>query len=129
MPCARYALRFFRKLVLSLFPAPQSAPRPFPHRRCAAAAAGHDDVTVEYDSRIEKLEARLRQLKVRKQRVDARRRALDSKRTRREETRRKILVGTVVLMQVDRGTLQATVLRQWLDSALTRADERRLFGL
>ena len=84
---------------------------------------------IEYESRIQKLEARLRQLKVRKQRGDARRRALESKRSRREEARRKFLVGAAVLMQVDRGTLQTAVLRQWLDSALTRADERDLFGL
>jgi hypothetical protein len=84
---------------------------------------------VEYESQIQKLEARLRQLRVRKQRGDARRRALEAKRSRREETRRKILVGAAVLMQVDRGALDAAVLRQWLDSALTRADERELFGL
>jgi hypothetical protein len=84
---------------------------------------------IEYENQIQKLEARLRQLRVRKQRVDARRRALESKRSRREDNRRKILVGAVVLMQVDRGALEAAVLRQWLDSALTRADERDLFGL
>jgi hypothetical protein len=84
---------------------------------------------VEYDYQIQKLEARLHQLRLRKQRIDARRRALESKRSRREETRRKILVGAVVLMQVDRGALEAAVLRQWLDAALTRADERHLFGL
>jgi hypothetical protein len=84
---------------------------------------------VEFESQIQRLEARLYQLRVRKQRVDARRRALESKRSRREETRRRILVGAVVLMQVDRGALEAAVLRRWLDSALTRADDRGLFGL
>jgi large subunit ribosomal protein L7/L12 len=84
---------------------------------------------VEYERQIQKLEARLRQLRVRKQRDDARHRALEAKRSRREQTRRKILVGAVVLMQVDRGALDTAVLRQWLDSALTRADERALFDL
>jgi large subunit ribosomal protein L7/L12 len=84
---------------------------------------------IEYERQIQKLEARLRQLRVRKQRGDARHRALEAKRSRREETRRKILVGAVVLMQVDRGALDTAVLRQWLDSALTRADERALFDL
>lgn len=84
---------------------------------------------VEYENQIQKLEARLHQLKLRKQRTDARRRALESKRSRREEARRKFLVGAAVLMQVDRGALEPGVLRKWLDCALTRADERDLFGL
>jgi hypothetical protein len=84
---------------------------------------------IEYESQIQKLEARLRQLKVRKQRGDARRRARECKRSAREEARRKFLVGAAVLMQVDRGALETAVLRRWLDSALTRSDERALFGL
>jgi hypothetical protein len=84
---------------------------------------------VEYETQIQKLEARLHQLRVRKQRGDARRRALESKRLRREETRRKFLAGTAVLMQVDQGALEPAVLRRWLDSALTRSDDRALFGL
>jgi len=84
---------------------------------------------VEYERQIQKLEERLRQLKVRKQRTDARRRALDAKRSRREETRRKFMVGAVVLAQLDHGVLEAAVLRRWLDSALTQADDRALFGL
>jgi hypothetical protein len=83
----------------------------------------------EYENQIQRLEARLRQLKIRKQRVDVRRRSLDAKRSRREETRRRILVGAAVLIQVDRGGIEAGVLRQWLDSTLTRPDERDLFGL
>ena len=84
---------------------------------------------IEYEIQIQRLEERLRQLRVRKQRGDARRRALEAKRSRREETRRRILVGAVVLMQVEQGALGADVLRQWLESALTRVDERELFGL
>ena len=84
---------------------------------------------VEYDAQIQKLEERLRQLKVRKSRVDARRRSLDSKRSRREDTRRKILVGAVVLAKVDQGVLDDSVLRAWLNQALTRGDDRGVFGL
>ena len=84
---------------------------------------------VEYEFQIQKLEQRLRQLKVRKHRFDARRRALESRRSRSEEQRRKFLVGSAVLTLVDRGALETALLRQWLDAALTRADERALFGL
>lgn len=84
---------------------------------------------VEYETQIQRLEARLHQLRVRKQRGDARRRALESRRARREETRRKFLVGAVILAQVDQGLLETALLRRWLDSALTRKDDRALFGL
>ena len=79
--------------------------------------------------RIETLEERLRQLKAKQQRLEARRRTLDSRRARTADTRRKILVGAVVLAKVDQGVLQETVLRGWLDAALERDDDRTLFDL
>lgn len=84
---------------------------------------------VDYEEKIDRLEQRLRQLKVRKQRVDARRRALESKRSRQEDTRRKILVGAIVLAKVDQGVMDEAQLREWLEKALTRSDDRALFGL
>jgi hypothetical protein len=81
------------------------------------------------DTRIEVLEARLKQLKARQVRIEARRRALDGRRTRREDTRRKVLVGAIVLGRVERGELSQTVLSAWLEAALTRDEDRRLFGL
>jgi hypothetical protein len=71
-------------------------------------------------NRIDTLEQRLRQLKARHQRNEARRRTFESRRDRRAETRRKVLVGAIVL---------AKVLRKWLDGALTREDDRALFRL
>ena len=79
--------------------------------------------------RIETLEERLKQLKARQQRIEARRRALASRRSRREDTRRKILVGAIVLAKVEQGVIQESVLRGWLKGALTRPDDRALFGL
>jgi hypothetical protein len=79
--------------------------------------------------RIETLEVRLRQLKAKQQRIEARRRSLESRRSRREDTRRKILVGAIVLAKVDQGVLAESTLRGWLDKALTRGDDRALFGL
>ena len=79
--------------------------------------------------RIETLEERLKQLKAKQQRIEARRRSLESRRSRRDDTRRKILVGAIVLAKVEQGVLQESVLRGWLDQALTREDDRALFGL
>lgn len=73
--------------------------------------------------RIESLEQRLQQLKAKQQRIESRRRA------RREDTRRKILVGAVVLAKVHQGVLAESVLRGWVEGALERADDRALFGL
>jgi large subunit ribosomal protein L7/L12 len=81
------------------------------------------------EQRIASMEQRLRQLKCQQQRVEARRRHLAGRLARREDTRRKILVGAVVLSKVEQGVLEDSVLRGWLDGALTREDDRRLFDL
>jgi len=86
-------------------------------------------VAAKIAERIEALEERVRQLKAKQQRIDARRRTLESRRARTADTRRKILVGAVVLAKVDQGVLQESVLRGWLDGALERPDDRALFGL
>ncbi len=79
--------------------------------------------------RIETLEDRLKQLKAKQQRIEARQRTLASKRARREDTRRKILVGAVVLAKVDQGVIDQATLRGWLKGALKREDDRALFRL
>ncbi len=56
--------------------------------------------------RIESLEERLRKLKAKQQRVVARQRTLASRRARRDDTRRKILVGAIVLAKVDQGVIE-----------------------
>lgn len=81
------------------------------------------------DERISGLEEKLKQLKNRQARLEARKRALASRRARKDDTRRKILIGAVVQAKVEQGVLEDAVLRQWLDGALTRGDDRELFGL
>ena len=78
---------------------------------------------------INALEERLKQLKSKQQRMEARRRSLESRRTRRSDLRRKILVGAVVLAKVEQGGFQRATLHEWLDAALTREEDRELFGL
>ena len=78
--------------------------------------------------RIDALEQRLKQLKAKQQRSEARQRSLESKRARRNELRRKILVGAVVLAKVEQGGFQQATLQEWLDDALTRPGDRALFG-
>ena len=78
---------------------------------------------------ISTLEEKLKLLKLRAQRIEARRKSIEGKRERKADTRRKILVGAVVMAKVEQKVMDETVLRGWLDQALTRADDRALFGL
>jgi citrate lyase beta subunit len=76
------------------------------------------------DEQIATAQERLKQLKARQLRVVARQRALESRRDRKAVTRRKFLVGAIVLAKVDQAQL-----RRWLDEELTRDDDRELFDL
>lgn len=86
-------------------------------------------MTAKLSERIETLEERLKQLKAKQARLEARQRALASRRARRDDTRRKILVGAIVLARVDQGVLEESTLRGWLKGALRRPDDKALFGL
>ncbi len=81
------------------------------------------------DERITGLEEKLKQLKTRQARIEARKRALLSRRERKDDTRRKILIGATILARIDRHELDRADLRAWLDAHLTRADDRALFEL
>jgi hypothetical protein len=81
------------------------------------------------EERIADLERRLKQAKALKQQQVAREKAAEKKRQRSEETRRKILVGAVILAKVEHGEWPKERLRELMDKALTRADDRALFGL
>jgi hypothetical protein len=81
------------------------------------------------DEQISTLQERLKQLKLRQQRSDARKRALDAQRERKAETRRKFVVGSVILEKAGKGEIDQSQLRAWLDSSLTRKEDRALFDL
>lgn len=81
------------------------------------------------DQTIAALEEKLRQAKAKKQQIDARQRAIDQRKKRADDTRRKVLVGAVVLARVERGEWPADQLHDMMNKALTRDDDRALFGL
>jgi hypothetical protein len=84
---------------------------------------------VSEQERIRALEQKLKQLKTLQQRREAKARSVALHRSRRDELRRKILVGAVVLAKVEAGEIDEKLLKQWLEGAVTRADDRALFGL
>jgi hypothetical protein len=79
--------------------------------------------------RIAALELKLKQLKAQQQRKEARARTVETRRSRREEMRRKFLVGAIVLAKVEDGSLEEKTLKIWLDPAIARAEDRVLFDL
>lgn len=79
--------------------------------------------------RIATLEAKLKEAKAKQQQIEARQRAAEAKRTRQQDTRRKVLVGALILSRVERGEWPREKLLAMLDTALTRADDRALFDL
>lgn len=81
------------------------------------------------DDRIAATETRLKQLKVRQQRALARKRSIAAKNQRSQDVRRKILIGATVLARIERGELEQATVNAWLETALTRPDDRALFGL
>jgi hypothetical protein len=81
------------------------------------------------DERIATLQERLQQLKAQQQRSAARQKTIESRRHRKEDTRRKILAGAIVLAKLDRGELDKAQFYRWLNEALTRPDDRALFDL
>jgi multidrug efflux pump subunit AcrA (membrane-fusion protein) len=91
--------------------------------------AAREPVTSKLDERIETLQKRLKQLKARQARIEARKRALATRRARQDDTRRKILAGAVLLAKVESGDFDSRTFRRWMDKALTRREDRELFGL
>lgn len=86
-------------------------------------------MTTPTQARIQRLEEQLKQLKAREARMAARQRQIAATQAKRDETRRQILAGSVLLERVRTGVLPEAEFREWLDPVLTRAADRRLFGL
>jgi uncharacterized protein (DUF3084 family) len=81
------------------------------------------------DDQIATLQGKLNQLKLREHHLSQRKQAIAAERERKLETRRKMLVGGVVLAKVAQGEIAAEQLRIWLDQSLNGAADRALFGL
>jgi hypothetical protein len=86
-------------------------------------------MATKIEERVKAAEERLKKLKAKHARVKSRERTAQSRTARREETRRKFLVGAVVLARVEKGLLEESVLQGWMDGALERSEDRAMFGL
>ena len=68
----------------------------------------------KFGDRISALETRLKQLKARQSAAEARKRTVAQRRQRRDDVRRNILVGAIVLEKVASGQFEKAMLLEWL---------------
>ena len=81
---------------------------------------------------VDKNRKKLEELEAKKKRLDAEARKLKStisKKERTEDTRRKILLGSLLMAKVENGQWSQENLMGELDGFLTRDIDRKLFGL
>ncbi len=81
------------------------------------------------EDRIETLQNKLREAKAKKQRLDAKKKAKERSISREQDTRRKILVGAVYLGLAERDDKARNELKECMNNALVRDDDRALFNL
>lgn len=81
------------------------------------------------EEKIKRLEEQLKQEKAKKKAQEARKRETENKAKRALETRKKILLGAVLMERFERDSQLKTYCMEKLDKALTRKDDRALFGL
>ena len=81
------------------------------------------------DDQIATLQEKLKRLKGRQQNIESRKQTIQVRRDRKLDTRRKNLVGAVVLAKIEQQVFDEKLLRAWLEDALTRAEDRALFDL
>lgn len=81
------------------------------------------------EEKITALETQLKQVKALKQKIEARKKTLASKKTRAEETKKKILIGALMLEKMNQQEEIRNQILAELDQFLTRNSDRALFGL
>jgi hypothetical protein len=81
------------------------------------------------EERIAAAEEQLRRLKARHNEAEAKRKRESVRQAKKDEARRKLLVGAAVLERVDRGDIADAQFRAWMDAALVQPEDRALFNL
>jgi transposase len=81
------------------------------------------------DERIAEIEKKLEELKRVQNARAERQKAISQKRERKADTRRKILIGAIILAKIEQKVMDEKLLYSWIDQSLSREDDRALFGL
>lgn len=80
-------------------------------------------------NRIQSIEERLKQLKMRERQLQQRLKTIESQKSRRDETRKKIIVGAITLQEMGSDPSLKAVFLQKLDAMLKKPSDRKLFNL
>lgn len=91
--------------------------------------AGIDDRIAAQEQRSKDAAKKLQQLKAERDMIEARKLSKVLKGQRADDTRRKILAGSLVLDMMERDEATRQRFMDRLDKHLTRADDRALFDL
>jgi large subunit ribosomal protein L7/L12 len=81
------------------------------------------------EERIARLETKLSQAQAQKRAAEARQKAAASKLARSIDTRKKIIIGALMLRRMEGDATRTAGVRRMLHEDLTRADDRALFDL
>jgi len=81
------------------------------------------------EKKIEAQLEKLKQLKAQKQAIEARERSKQKEQERKNDTRRKILIGSMFLKKMKNDQMFALMAREDLDKYLTENRDRQLFEL
>ena len=81
------------------------------------------------DKKIEAQLERLKQLKAQKQAIEARQRAKQKEQDRKDDTRRKILLGSYLIKKMESNEANKQKILADLNEYLTEDRDRKLFGL
>jgi len=79
--------------------------------------------------RIEALAGKLKQLQAQQTKAESRQRTKVARQSRKDDLRRKILAGAVVLTCVEDGRLSKNDFKAWMDQSLENPEDRALFDL
>lgn len=74
---------------------------------------------------IDKLDEKIKQLREKKKQIQAR----DTAKQRKEDTRKKILIGSTIMSAIKNNKMQWSTIKTLLDENLTRDNDRVLFDL
>ena len=87
-----------------------------------------DQKIAKQEERLKQQEERLKQLKAQKQAKDAREKAKQKVQERKNDTRRKILLGSYLLKKMENEANKEKILAE-INEYLTEDRDRKLFGL
>lgn len=80
-------------------------------------------------NKIQSIEERLKQLRVQERQLQQKLKTVESKKSRRDETRKKIIIGAITLHEMEGDPSLKAVFLQKLDAILKKASDRKLFNL